>query len=200
MCITHEDAIARVDTLSERVSGRPFLLGVVGPPGVGKSTFAAALGRPLLQMDGFHLANEYLDDLGARDRKGAPDTFDVEGYVAMLARLRSGHDVIAPRFDRDLDAAIAGALPLSGSADLIVTEGNYLLCPDGGWGGVRPLLDEVWYLTLPDAVREERLVARHRRHGRTLAEATAWVRQVDARNAEVINRGASLADLLVAAP
>ena len=73
--------------------------------------------------------------LGRADRKGAPDTFDVTGYVALLGRLRwQAHDVVyAPAFDRHLEEPIAGAIPVDPGVPLVVVEGNYLLHPDGRW-------------------------------------------------------------------
>ncbi len=62
---------------------------------------------------------------------------------------------------------MAGAVPVRGDVPLVVVEGNYLLHDDGAWAGVAPLLDDIWYLDLDDAVRVERLVARHVAHGRT---------------------------------
>ena len=70
------------------------LIGITGSPGAGKSTYAAWLARRwapdavVVPMDGFHLAGRELERLGRADRKGAPDTFDVDGYVALLDRLR----------------------------------------------------------------------------------------------------------------
>ena len=68
------------------VPGERRILGITGAPGAGKSTVAeqlvTALGpntAVLVPMDGFHLANEVLIDLGRRDRKGAHDTFDDGG-------------------------------------------------------------------------------------------------------------------------
>ena len=61
------------------------MLGLVGPPGAGKSTLASALQAAwpgtsqVVPMDGFHLANVELQRLGRAGRKGAPDTFDVAG-------------------------------------------------------------------------------------------------------------------------
>ena len=46
-------------------------------------------------MDGFHLANAELLRLGRRERKGAPDTFDVDGYVA-LWRVAREEAALAP--------------------------------------------------------------------------------------------------------
>ncbi|QTV80137.1 hypothetical protein [Microbacterium sp. NIBRBAC000506063] len=109
-------ARTRLQTLARPRKARPFLLGIVGAPGSGKSTFADSLGAPVLPMDGYHLADELLDALDRRDRKGAPDTFDVAGLSAALRRLRAGEDIVVPRFDRGLEAAIAGAIPLPSSA------------------------------------------------------------------------------------
>ena len=93
----------------------PRVLGITGAPGAGKTTLVAGGARrgraadPRLAgrvahvpMDGFHLPNAELDRLGRRDRKGAPDTFDVAG----VCRVRSppcatsrGRRSRAPSFD-----------------------------------------------------------------------------------------------------
>lgn len=183
--LTDIEARDRIGALAP-IEGRPFLLGLVGAPGAGKSTLSDALGVPVLPMDGFHFANEHLDRRGLRQRKGAPETFDVGGYVSILARLRAGEDVLAPRFDRDLDEAVAGAIPLAASDAVIVTEGNYLLHDAGGWEAVRAQLDEVWFIDVDDELRRSRLVDRHVRFGRTVEDARAWVDAVDEPNALLI--------------
>lgn len=104
-------------------------------------------------MDGFHLAQKELCRLGRDGRKGAPDTFDALGYVALLQRLRSQvpqysdatdiEIIYAPAFDRGIEEAIAGAIPVDSRIAAVVTEGNYLLHTEGNWNNVRGLLDEV---------------------------------------------------------
>lgn len=169
------------------------VLGIAGPPGSGKSTLAEQLLRhfgaraALLPMDGFHMANEELHRLGRAGRKGAPDTFDVDGYLEALQRVRRrDHDVLVPRFHREIEEPVAGAIRIATDADLVITEGNYLLLPTGRWGEVAALLDERWLLRPDDAVRRARLVARHEAHGRTPTEARSWVDEVDEPNAELV--------------
>ena len=79
----------------------------------------------------------------------------------------------------------------------MVTEGNYLLLDRFGWQAVRPLLDEVWFLDIDPELRSHRLVLRRQSFGHSVADAQQWVRDVDARNAEVIDATRGRADLLV---
>ncbi|MBD3923248.1 nucleoside/nucleotide kinase family protein [Nocardioides cavernae] len=201
--------VDRATSLLDR-PGR-VLLGVTGAPGAGKSTLTETLMSHLraemgpdavghLPMDGFHLADVQLDRLGRRSRKGAPDTFDVDGYVAALRRLHDEPDrtLFAPGFERDLEQPIAAAMAIPPSARLVVTEGNYLLLPDRGWERVRPLLTEVWHVEVHDDVRRERLVRRHEQYGKSPEAARAWVDQVDQPNARLISATRDAADLIVA--
>jgi pantothenate kinase len=186
------------------------VLGVTGAPGAGKSTITSALLSALgsrhgpdtvahLPMDGFHLADVQLDRLGLRDRKGAPATFDVDGYVAALQRLHAEPDrtFYAPGFERDLEQPIAAAIAIPPSARVVVTEGNYLLLPDGGWERVRLLLAETWFVEVDDNVRRDRLVRRHEEFGKSAEAARAWVESVDEPNAALVASTREDADLIV---
>jgi pantothenate kinase len=182
------------------------ILGITGAPGVGKTTYALAQVSTsgalaaYVPMDGFHLADASLTALGRLDRKGAPDTFDAWGYAALLRRLRDERDhvVYAPGFERHLEQPIAGALALPPEADLVVTEGNYLLLDRPEWRAVREQLDEVVHLVTDDDVRRRRLVARHVEFGKTPADAEAWVARVDDANAALVEAAAHRADRIVA--
>jgi pantothenate kinase len=181
------------------------IIGIAGCPGAGKSTLAAGLvaehptTRVLVPMDGFHLATEQLRRLGRADRKGAPDTFDVDGYVALLERLRHGasRTVYAPRFDRRIEQPIANAIAVEPHHTTVITEGNYLMHDEGGWERVRPLIDECWYVDCRYPVRIVRLIARHIEHGRSGIEAAAWVRDVDEPNARIIRAKMETADVII---
>lgn len=187
-------------------AGERRLLGIAGAPGGGKSTLAEALVQALgpdtarlVAMDGFHLAQAELDRLGRADRKGAPDTFDAAGYVALLRRLSACDDAVvyAPEFHREIEEPVACAVPVPREVPLVVTEGNYLLVPDGDWAGVRDLLDEAWFVEGDEDRRRELLIARHVAFGKAPDLAREWVLRSDERNAELVASTRPRADLVV---
>ncbi len=204
---TAELAAAAVALVGDR---RRVVLGIAGSPGAGKSTLAEALvdavgGREgedwvaHVPMDGFHLADAQLDRLGLRSRKGAPDTFDADGYAHLLHRVMSEPDapIYAPGFDRTLEQPLAAAMVVPPAARLVVTEGNYLLHPDQRWQRVREQLTEVWFVSTDDDLRRSWLVERHVTFGKRPEAALAWVEQVDEANAVLVAAAAHRADRIV---
>ena len=199
-----EDWAARAEELMHAARGGRVLVGIAGSPGSGKTTLARAVvervnaragsAAPVaayLPMDGFHLANTTLDALGRHDRKGAIDTFDARGFVALLERVATDreHTVYAPGFDRAVDEPVAASIAIPPEARLVVVEGNYLLVDAEPWSRIRALLAESWFVATPESVRLARLVDRHTRHGRTPKAAEAWARDVDGANATLIEAG-----------
>jgi pantothenate kinase len=187
-------------------AGTRKILGIAGAPGAGKSTLAALVTAQLdglavqVPMDGLHLADVELNRLGRRMRKGAPDTFDSHGYLALLRRLRSpgpGEIVYAPAFERTIEQPIAGSIPVDPSVPLVVTEGNYLLLDDPPWREVRTLLDETWFVEIDDETRLGRLIRRHIEFGKTPEQAAEWVERLDERNTRLIATTRDRADLIV---
>ena len=202
--LTRDSALERASLLQE--SSTRYILGIVGKPGVGKSTFTDFLREHLSQelfailpMDGFHMSNEELLELGRRDRKGAPDTFDVRNFTQTLAAIKvsDGADIKFPVFKREIEASIPDAGLIPAQAKLVIVEGNYLLHDQSGWEQVGSFLDEAWYLHVDDELRMQRLIARHIAFGKSPEDAKDWSEGTDEANARVIHKSESKADLVV---
>ena len=176
-------------------NGNRVMLGLVGCPGAGKSTLALALQQrfgdisQVVPMDGFHLANVELQRLGRAARKGAPDTFDGAGYVALLHRIRQqrvGETIYAPEFRREIEEPIAGAIAIKSETRLIIAEGNYLLLDTMPWHDIKGILDETWYVEIDPGLRTDRLLGRHQDFGRSREAALDWIASTDEPNARLI--------------
>lgn len=197
-----EDAAQRVLALTEGADR--ILIGIVGAPGVGKSTFAGDVTRQLGQqaicvgMDGFHLANTVLTSLGRAHAKGAIDTFDAAGFVNLVHRLARAEEEItyAPEFRREIDESVAGAIPVPRSTRIVILEGNYLLVDADPWRAIPDLLTESWYLVVDEDIRLSRLQERHRRFGASPELAREKAFGNDQSNAQLIMGSRERADLI----
>jgi pantothenate kinase len=191
----------------------PFMVGVTGAPAAGKSTLAASVADALcarsgagtaiaIGMDGFHLSNTELARLGLESRKGAPETFDAHGFVALLRRLRAAEDpiVYAPAYSRTVHESVGGVVPIPSGTAVLVIEGNYLLLDRSPWDRVRELLDLVLYLDVPAAVRVPSLMRRQRARGLDRDAAHDWVHRSDEANADLIASTRCRADVILTRP
>jgi pantothenate kinase len=199
-------ALARIQEHLEKSSER-VLIGIIGKPGAGKSTLSKSLMGKLskelvtvVPMDGYHLSNKVLKDLKRSDRKGAPDTFDVAGFVSLVKRIRSeqSQNIYYPIFDRAIEESIAAQGVVTSATKVVIIEGNYLLHDEGGWEVLNDLLDESWMVDVDDDKRISRLISRHIAYGKDPEAAKAWAKGTDEVNAKLIERGRTRADFVVA--
>ncbi|MXQ06590.1 nucleoside/nucleotide kinase family protein [Alphaproteobacteria bacterium GH1-50] len=198
------DRVLALDT-----GARRRLVAIAGTPAGGKSTLAAALTDALVAkgvraanvpMDGFHLDNRLLDERGLRARKGAPETFDGAGFVALMRRLRTEEQVVYPVFDRGQDQAIAGAGLVPAECPLVVVEGNYLLFNEAPWTALTDIWDLSVWVETSEATVLQRCVQRWLDHGFGPDAARARAEQNDLPNARRVIAGRLPADIVVPEP
>jgi pantothenate kinase len=156
--------------------GQRFIIALSGPPGAGKSTLSEMLvaefsrrgqTAAIVPMDGFHLDNAVLEARGTLARKGAPFTFDADGYAVLLERLRKtpAAEVAVPVFDRVLDLARAGGRIIAPEHRFLIAEGNYLLLDEEPWVHLADMFDLTVMLKADPGELRRRLVDRWLAHG-----------------------------------
>lgn len=187
---------AQIAQIAEHIDALPTrdrrrFIALVGPPASGKSTLSHALAKAVphaavIPMDGFHLDNRILEARGLLARKGAPDTFDVEGFAHLIRRLKAEDNVIYPVFNRDIDAAIAGAGSVGPETRTLIVEGNYLLLDKPRWRDLAPLWDLSVYLSVSEDVLRARLMQRWRDQGLNEDAAAAKTDRNDLPNAREV--------------
>lgn len=202
----------KLETIAEDVLRRAegksrFIVAIAGPPGAGKSTLADALCDALLArgetaavlpMDGFHMDNGILEERGLLPRKGAPETFDVRGFLDIVSAVRKGgHEVLVPVFDRSREIAIASARAIAPETRFILAEGNYLLLDEAPWTTLSRSFDLTIFVGPSVDVLEERLRKRWQGYGLDEAAIHAKLFENDLPNGKRVIENARPADIRI---
>lgn len=187
-----------------------FILGIAGIPGAGKSTTAESLVQRVnelsparetavvVPMDGFHLDNAALQEMGILELKGIPASFDAEGFHSLMRKIRLElkSPISAPLFDRSIEASIDGGVTIKPENRLCVVEGNYILLQERPWLDARKFFDQVWFLDVSFNEVYPRLLERHLA-ARSKAGAEAKIESTDLPNARLILETARHADRIL---
>ena len=195
-------ALADLIRARSATQGR-FITALAGPPGSGKSTLATAVvaahghDARVVPMDGFHYDDAVLAQRGLQNRKGAPETFDAQGFIHLMQRLRAGGEVAIPVFDRSLELSRAAADVVTDADQFLVVEGNYLLLDQAPWTDLAPFFDLTVFIDVPEAELDRRLMDRWAHFGKTPAAARAWIDGNDMPNIRRVTRGSRKADIVI---
>lgn len=177
----HNNIIRQIEVLA--ADQERIIVAVAGPPGCGKSTLAKELCRQIslpccvVPMDGFHFGNDTLSELGLLQKKGAPETFDLEGFLKLIKGLRYGNLDQFPTFDRDADCVIPAGGKIPVGTRILIVEGNYLLFNEPDWAELARFWDASIWVDVPQSILEERLIRRWTDQG--MSTESALVRAHD---------------------
>lgn len=195
----YSDIVSQIHSALSSQPSRPFLVAIAGPPGSGKTTVAAKVvellnnstskqrvpsehdPKPLsnetlaisISVDGYHFSRKYLDTLPNREeaylRRGAPWTFDVDGIIGLVRRLKdsarvplSGRSIIkAPSFDHARKDPVEDDIQIPPEATVVVLEGNYLLLDVDPWREIGGMVDLRVFVEVDVECARARVARRH---------------------------------------
>lgn len=117
----------------------PYIIGVAGSVAVGKSTISRLLQSLLsrwpahrevsiVTTDGFLYPNAELEKRGLMERKGFPESYDVQKLLDLLEQIKSGQtDLPVPLYSHEYYDLLPGKMDTLHSPDIVIVEGLNVL-------------------------------------------------------------------------
>ncbi|MER2173035.1 MAG: type I pantothenate kinase [Carnobacterium sp.] len=121
---------------------KPYIIGIAGSVAVGKSTTARLLQTMLSRVykdksvemittDGFLYPNKTLIEKGIMNRKGFPESYDMQQLISFLGDVKNGKSsVVSPVYSHEFYDIIEGEEHVLEQPDILIVEGiNVLQLP-----------------------------------------------------------------------
>ena len=120
--------------LQRESKNQPFIIGISGSVAVGKSTTSRLLqillsrifpeaSVELVTTDGFLYPNSILNERNILNRKGFPESYDMESLLDFLDQLKNGQDVDIPVYSHEIYDIVPHQKQRVQAADFIIVEG-----------------------------------------------------------------------------
>ncbi|EHI74141.1 pantothenate kinase [Streptococcus criceti] len=120
--------------LQKQAKKRPFIIGISGSVAVGKSTTSRLLQLLLARTfknsrvemvttDGFLYPNHILIDKGILDKKGFPESYNMERLINFLDGMKNGQTMSIPVYSHEIYDIIPQAEETIQSPDFLIIEG-----------------------------------------------------------------------------
>ena len=120
--------------LQRESKNQPFIIGISGSVAVGKSTTSRLLqillsrifpeaSVELVTTDGFLYPNSLLNERNILNRKGFPESYDMETLLNFLDQLKNGQDVEIPVYSHEIYDIVPHQKQRVRAADFVIVEG-----------------------------------------------------------------------------
>lgn len=202
----YEQMAHEILLMQSNLNKSQLLIGIAGPPGVGKSTTSRRLKQlvadsEILSMDGYHFYRKQLEQFDNPEeaflRRGAPWTFDAVQFVTDLTNLKVTGFGSFPSFDHGAGDPKEDDISITMEHKVVFVEGNYLLLSEEPWCFVKDLLDSSYFITSDLTTIEDRIIKRHMSVGRSKEVAIDRFQRNDSLNAQLILASAERADQII---
>lgn len=203
--------------LQQDYSKKRILVAIGGPPGSGKSAFAATLKACInayknedlavtVGLDGWHFSNLYLDRhyfkkedhrILLRQIKGSPETFDTMAIREFLSLAPEVDQLSFPVYSRQAHDPIPNAGSIRKFHRILILEGNYWLLNSPPWIDFQSTFDCRIALVANPEILLNGLRDRHLRGGKSLNWIENHIHHVDLVNIKLVLSQMTPVDIIV---